>query len=140
MSGINNTHSIVVGYVMWLFGFFGLHRFYYGKKLTGALWALTFGLLLVGWIIDLFLIPEMDRRAELRYRPGPVDYNIAWILSIPLLGLFGLHRFYMGKWLTGLLWLVTFGLVGVGYIYDLFTLNEQVSEINSGYTAEPAVY
>ena len=28
MTGIHNTHSLAVGYVMWLFGFFGLHRFY----------------------------------------------------------------------------------------------------------------
>ena len=70
MTGLYNTHSIVVGYLLWLLGFFGLHRFYYGKKLTGIIWFFTAGLLFIGWIIDLFLIPGMDRRAELRYRSG----------------------------------------------------------------------
>ena len=138
MAGIHNTHSLAVGYVMWLFGFFGLHRFYYGRKITGAIWALTFGLLLIGWIVDLFLMPSLDRSADLRYQPGPIDYNVAWILSIPFLGIFGINRFYMGKWLSGLLWLVTGGLFGIGYIYDLFMLNEQVDAINRRLTAPHA--
>jgi hypothetical protein len=37
---------------------------------------------------------------------------------------------YMGKWLTGLLYLVTGGLVGLGYIYDFWTINDQISLIN----------
>jgi hypothetical protein len=27
----NNTHSVAVGYLCWIFGFFGAHRFYYGR-------------------------------------------------------------------------------------------------------------
>lgn len=37
---------------------------------------------------------------------------------------------YMGKWLTGLLYLATGGLVGIGYIYDLWMLNDQISLAN----------
>ncbi len=36
----------------------------------------------------------------------------------------------MGKWLTGLLYLCTAGLFGIGWIYDLWTLNDQISLIN----------
>jgi hypothetical protein len=36
----------------------------------------------------------------------------------------------MGKWGTGLLYLVTLGLFGVGYLYDFLTLNSQISECN----------
>jgi len=46
------------------------------------------------------------------------------------LGLFGIHRMYMGKWLTGILYLVTGGLFGIGYIYDFWTLNDQLSQLN----------
>ena len=127
-----NSHSLLVGYIVWLFGIFGAHRFYYGKPITGTIWFFTLGLLLVGWIVDLFLIPEMDRRADRRYTPGPLDYTVAWIL-LTFLGLFGVHRFYMGKWLTGILWLVTGGLFGLGWLYDLWTLNGQVDEINRQY-------
>ena len=47
-----------------------------------------------------------------------------------LFGVFGIHRFYLGKWATGLLYLVTVGLFGIGLIYDFWTLNSQISELN----------
>jgi TM2 domain-containing membrane protein YozV len=128
---VHDTHMKTVGYIMWLFGFLGMHRFYYGKQITGTIWFFTLGLLGIGWLIDLFLIPSMDRQADRRYQTGPIDYTIAWILLVvPLTGPLGLHRFYMGKWLTGLLYLVTVGFFGLGWLYDLWTLNEQVSQKN----------
>ena len=126
---MNNTHSKVIGYILWIFGFTGAHRFYYGKPVTGAIWFFTLGLLFIGWIIDLFLIPEMDRKADLRYTAGPTDYSVAWLL-LTFLGIFGVHRFYMRKWITAILYLCTGGLFLVGYLYDLCTLNSQVDERN----------
>ncbi len=38
------------------------------------------------------------------------------------LGVFGVHRFYVGKTLTGFLYLFTFGLMGIGWIFDLFRI------------------
>ena len=124
------THSIFVGYILWLFGFTGSHRFYYGKPVTGTIWFFTLGLLFIGWFIDLLLIPGMDRRADLRYQSGPLDYTLAWIL-LTFLGYLGIHRFYLGKWITGLLYMFTGGLFLLGWLYDLWTLNEQVSERNA---------
>jgi len=44
-------------------------------------------------------------------------------LSVALhLGIFGIHRFYLGKWLTGLLWLLTGGQLMLGVLYDYWTL------------------
>ena len=124
------THTPVIGYLLWLFGFTGSHRFYYGRPVSGTIYFFTLGLFFVGWLIDLFLIPSMDRKADLRFAPGPVDYNVTWIL-LTFLGLFGVHRMYMGKWLTGILYLATGGLFGIGYIYDYWTLNQQLSELNA---------
>jgi TM2 domain-containing membrane protein YozV len=129
MSQDNNTHSVLIGYILWILGFTGAHRFYYGRPITGTIWYFTFGLLLIGWIIDLFLIPGMNRRADFRYQAGHLDYTVAWLL-LAFLGLFGIHRFYMGKWITGVVYLLTGGLVGIGLLYDLWTLNGQVSELN----------
>ena len=123
------THSKLIGYVLWVFGFTGSHRFYYGKPVSGTIWFFTAGLLLIGWIIDLFLIPSMARRADFRYVAGPKDYSLAWIL-LTFLGVFGVHRFYLGKWGTGILYLVTVGMFGIGLIYDFWTLNSQISELN----------
>lgn len=123
-----NTHSIVIGYVLWIFGFMGAHRFYYGRRVSGVIWFFTLGLLFIGWFIDLFLIPSMDREAERRFHAGPVDYNVCWIL-LTFLGFFGVHRFYMGKWLSGLLYLLTGGLFMVGVLYDYLTLNQQINEL-----------
>ncbi|QDU96014.1 NINE protein [Lignipirellula cremea] len=125
----NNTHSVAVGYLTWLVGFFGAHRFYYGKKVTGVIWFFTLGLLFIGWLVDLFLIPSMDRNADLRYRAGEYDYTIGWAL-LCFLGPLGIHRFYLGKPMTGVLYLLTGGLVGIGLLYDLLTLNEQISARN----------
>ncbi len=123
------THSVAIGYVLWLLGFLGAHRFYYGKQISGTIYFFTLGLLFVGWIVDLFLIPAMNREADIRFNEGEIDFNVAWLL-LAFVGLFGIHRMYMGKWLTGLLYLCTLGLGGIGYIYDLWTLNDQISLIN----------
>jgi TM2 domain-containing membrane protein YozV len=125
-----DTHRKTIGYILWLFGFTGSHRFYYGKPISGTLYFFTLGLLFIGWIVDLFLIPGMDRRADLRFQEGPIDYTLAWIL-LTFLGIFGVHRMYMGKWLSGLLYLLTGGLFLIGYVYDYWTLNDQITVLNS---------
>jgi len=130
MDNSNDTHLKSIGYILWIFGFTGSHRFYYGKPISGTIWFFTLGLLFIGWIIDLFLIPSMDRQATFRYRSGNLNYPVAWIL-LTFLGLFGIHRFYMGKWLTGIAYLLSGGIFGIGYLYDFWTLNDQVSLINS---------
>ena len=130
MNPREDTHSLLVGYVLWIFGFLGAHRFYFGRPISGTIYFFTLGLLGIGWIIDLFLMPSLERRAELRYNEGPLDYTIAWIL-LTFVGLFGIHRFYQEKWLSGALYLVSGGLFGIGIIYDFWTLNEQISQENA---------
>ncbi len=131
MTAENNTHSMLVGYILWIFGFIGSHRFYFGRPISGTLYFFTLGLFLIGWIVDLVLIPRMDRDADLRFASGSRNYTVSWILLV-FLGLFGIHRFYLGKWVTGLVWLLTGGLFLLGLLYDLWTLNTQVDEVNRG--------
>lgn len=125
-------HSILLGYIFWIFGFTGAHRFYFGKKWTGLLYFLTFGLMGIGWVIDLFLIPSMDEDADIKYFGGPYNYNIAWLL-ITFGGFLGLHRFYVGKIWTGVLYLLTGGLLTFGWAYDMWNMNEIVSDQNRHY-------
>lgn len=133
-----STHSLIVGYLIWIFGFLGAHRFYYGKPVSGTIYFFTLGLLFIGWIVDLFLLPAMDREADIRFLPGRIDYTVAWLLLV-FLGPLGIHRMYMGKWLTGILYLFTLGLFGIGYIYDLWTINDQITLINGSEARTGAV-
>jgi TM2 domain-containing membrane protein YozV len=59
------------------------------------------------------------------------DVGTSYLLcAIGFLGVAGLHRFYLGKPGTGILWLITGGLFGIGTIYDLITLPGQVDDAN----------
>ena len=130
MSHREDTHSLMIGYVLWIFGFLGAHRFYFGRPISGTIYLFTFGLLGIGWTIDLFLMPSLERQAELRYNEGPLDYTLAWIL-LTFVGVFGIHRFYQGKMVSGLIYLFTGGLFIAGIVYDFWTLNDQISQENA---------
>lgn len=56
---------------------------------------------------------------------------ILWLAIF--LGLGGLHRFYNGKIGSGILWLVTWGLFGIGQFVDLLLIPEMVEEHNLRY-------
>lgn len=48
-----------------------------------------------------------------------------------LVGLAGTHRLYNGKIVTGLLWLFTWGVFGLGQFVDLFLIPDMVDERNA---------
>ncbi len=56
---------------------------------------------------------------------------MAYLLwSLWLLGFAGIHRFYLGKPISGLIWFLTWGLFGMGQIFDLFFSPGMVEEKN----------
>ena len=126
---VNDTHSLTIGYILWIFGFTGSHRFYYGKPISGTIWFCTFGLLGIGWLVDLFLIPAMDHEADTKYNSGRYDYNITWVL-LTFLGIFGVHRFYLGRYISAVIYFFTGGFFFFGVIYDFWKINELVDEAN----------
>ena len=54
---------------------------------------------------------------------------LLWLLSI--FGWLGFHRFYLGRWGTAILWILTGGLFGFGAFFDLFTLGGKVEMYNT---------
>lgn len=66
-------------------------------------------------------------------------YNRKLALIFCLLGLFfigGLHRLYVRRWLSGFLYFFTFGLLGLGTIFDLIQLYREKFEDNHGLRLE----
>jgi TM2 domain-containing membrane protein YozV len=55
--------------------------------------------------------------------------TVAYVLWF-FLGAISAHRFYIGKIGTGILYLLTGQLFGIGYIIDLFTLGKMVEKYN----------
>lgn len=62
--------------------------------------------------------------------------GMAYLLwSLCFFGFAGIHRFYLGKPISGLIWFLTWGLFGVGQIVDLFLIPEIVERKNFRYRA-----
>ncbi len=62
--------------------------------------------------------------------------GMAYLLwSLWLFGFAGIHRFYLGKPISGSIWLLTWGLFGVGQIFDLLLIPQMVEEQNFQYRA-----
>ena len=55
--------------------------------------------------------------------------GVAYLLLL-LLGAFSAHRFYLGKIGSGILYLLTLQLFGIGWIIDLFILGGMVDKYN----------
>lgn len=95
------------------------------------MWALTCGLFFVGWLRDLIVILSGEGtdakgrrlRSDVSDREGQSEKSLmVAVILCAFLGLLGVHRFYMGKAKTGILWACTLGLGGVGWLTDLCLL------------------
>lgn len=62
-------------------------------------------------------------------RSVPVGYAL---LALGLFGFCGLHRVYSGRVISGIIWLVTGGLCGVGQVIDIFFLPRMIEDRNAG--------
>ena len=52
---------------------------------------------------------------------SPKSRTVAAVLCF-FLGVLGVHRFYVGKVGTGIIWLLTGGLFGIGWLYDIIKI------------------
>jgi TM2 domain-containing membrane protein YozV len=117
-------------------GLLGLHRLYTDEPDVALLYLMSGGLLGLGTLSDAFQLAYLLDRSN---HPEAYDrYSLftAYQLLIPPFGLLGLHQRYIGK--TGLGWFyaATAGLLGIGLLYDVCTLPQQVREANARYAAD----
>jgi hypothetical protein len=56
--------------------------------------------------------------------------GLAYVLWF-FFGLLGIHQFYLGKIGRGILYLLTGGVLGIGWLIDLFTLPSQTRRVNA---------
>lgn len=70
--------------------------------------------------------PQQAVPVQVRQKETGIAY-LFWLL----LGFVGGHQFYLGKTGRGLLYLFTFGILGLGTLIDLFTLPSQVRQVNT---------
>ena len=74
-------------------------------------------------------------KTEIKNQPKQIKQKIksdksfiATLLLCVFFGFLGIHRFYVGKIGTGLIWLFTGGLFGIGYITDIVLVTAQTFE------------
>lgn len=77
-------------------------------------------IVILGFLFEKKYVPVNIKSVRTAY--------ILWIFSF--FGMLGFHRFYIGKYGTGFLWMFTGGVLGVGAFTDLFTLSSQVKKNN----------
>lgn len=127
--------SLADAYLLAIFlGLFGAHYFYLRRCRWGYLYLFTFGLLGVGWLIDLFRLKSLVSR----FNEDTSDQNLAkekrlddaYVLWFPF-GILGFHHFYLGNKWIGILYLCTFGIFGIGWIIDAFLMPKHVKLANS---------
>ncbi len=74
------------------------------------------------------LVPRSDGTVA-----TPRQTGIAYLLWLGgFVGLAGLHRFYMGRWVSGTIWLLTGGFCFVGQLIDLVAMPRMVEDSNRG--------
>lgn len=70
----------------------------------------------IGEYVDVDALLEVGERA-----PGEKNKWVVFFLCL-FLGFLGVHRFYERKFATGILYLLTGGLFGLGVLYDLVSI------------------
>ncbi len=109
-------------------GVLGVHRFYTGRVISGLFQLITFGGFGIWLFVDMILLltgsftDAQGRRLAYRHVPmGEKDWKVAALLVF-FLGTLGIHRFYVGRGLSGFFQLITFGGFGIWTLVDLIVI------------------
>ncbi|XP_060595814.1 uncharacterized protein LOC132749907 isoform X2 [Ruditapes philippinarum] len=107
-------------------GIFGAHHYYLDNVKLGLIYTFTFGIFGIGWIVDLFRMPKLVRKAGLDKK----SIGTSYIMAMPPFGLFGAHHYYLGNYFLGIMYTCTLGIFTIGWITDLFRMKNLVKASN----------
>ena len=62
------------------------------------------------------------------------------LLLLSLLGFAGIHRFYLGSIVMGIVYLLTWGFCGIGIVVDLFITKGMTTKVNMQKASEMAMF
>ncbi|XP_052796946.1 uncharacterized protein LOC128229224 isoform X2 [Mya arenaria] len=120
--------SLATAYVLGLspLGIFGAYHYYLGNVQLGLIYTFTCGIFGIGWLMDLFRMPKLVRKAGLDKK----SVGTAYIMAMPPFGLFGAHHYYLGNYGLGITYTLTLGIFSIGWIVDMFRMKALVKASN----------
>lgn len=127
-----NSHtvekSLGTAYILALspFGPFGAYHYYFGNWKLGLIYTFTVGIFGIGWLVDLFRMKQLVRKAGAQTH----SLGTAYIMAAPPFGLFGAHHYYLENYGLGITYTCTLGIFGIGWIVDLFRMRGLVKASN----------
>ena len=80
------------------------------------------------------LLDDFNEDKKIQSKQNSHNFAVVKLLLCIFLGYYGVHRFVEGKIGTGLLFLFTYGLFGIGYICDIFRLVRELSDSNKSHS------
>ena len=117
--------------------YIGAHHFYLRRWAWGIAYFFTFGLFGIGWVIDMCRMPTLVKMANeklLEKCEEPSKDKLAceaYVLClVPFTGLLGGHHYYLGRYVFGIMYTFTFGLLGLGWLVDICRLTCLVNRVN----------
>lgn len=107
-------------------GLFGAVHFRMGRIKLGCINLCTLGCFGVGFVIDLLRLPLLvseynSKRGRMQGSESGTTLTMD-CYSMLVLNLFGANHFYLGRYRWGAVYLCTIGMLGCGFLADLFRM------------------
>jgi len=101
----------------------------------GNIWSLLLAVIILNSLTGIILPVVMALTVA---REGRKSYVTAYAFLLHW-GFLGIHRFYMGRYISGIVWLLSGGLFGIGIFFDIFLTGAYIRFWNEDHRDERPV-